>query len=187
MSYEEAIIIPLDVFKKCNFSNTLTSEDMNATPKMTSKDILTNSSIPPDIKVKMYTQKKKLHKKRAPEPQIVTVKKEEIKTNSEDIILNEFPMSARPNVYMILKFIKENSGILSWNNDLELVIEGKTVPNSNIIQLLKFVNNLLTVTSDKDIPVGANEFLKALENTGIPKTYIKLPRRSQRISPWINI
>lgn len=189
MSYKEAIIIPLDVFKKCNFSKEDMSQSDTENKLSTPTDILQNKTLPSDVKIKLYKQKKKLQKKREPEPQVVTVKSStpDKAKPSENIILNEFPMATRPLVYMIMKYMKESTGILSWNNNLELVNEGTAIQDSNIIDLLKFVTNSLTITSNKDVPVGATEFVKGLEKIGVPKAYIKLPRRSARVAGWINI
>ena len=59
--------------------------------------------------------------------QLVQIKKEaEAEAPSEDIILNQFPLRTRPVVNLILKYMKDSRGILSWTDNLEIVIEGET-------------------------------------------------------------
>ena len=103
MNYKEAIIVPLEVFNKCNF----TPEEKELPPKKNG-DILNDKTLPPDINMKLYNQKKKLTKRHLPEQQLVQIKKEvEVEAPSEDIILNQFPLQTRPVVYLILKYMKD--------------------------------------------------------------------------------
>ena len=166
-------------------SVTLTQRRKNFPPKKTG-GILNDETLPPDVKIKLYNQKKKLTKRPLPEPQLVQIKKEaEVETPSEDIILNQFPLQTRPVVNLILKYIKYSRGILSWTDNLEIVIKGEAIQDSNIIQLLSFVTNSLTITSPKDIPVGVGDFVDTLVDIGVPKAYIQLPRRSLRKTEWV--
>ena len=111
MSFEESVIVPLSVFKKCNFSQqgeeetesdphkNILKED--ETPKNildeTPKNILNDTTLPPDVKIKLHHQKKRLGKRVAKEPQLVT-----IKSNSagpppdEDYILSQFALKLKP-------------------------------------------------------------------------------------------
>ena len=181
MNYKEAVIVPLEVFNKCNFN----PQEKELPPQKTG-DILNDKTLPPDVKIKLYNQKKKLTKRPLPEPQLVQIKKEvEVEAPSEDIILNQFPLRTKPVVNLILKYMKDSRGILSWTDNLEIVIEGDTIQDSNLIQLLRFVTNSLTITSAKDIPVGAEDFVDTLVNIGVPKAYIQLPQRSLRKSEWV--
>ena len=43
----------------------------------------------------------------------------------------------------------------------------------------------LTITSAKDIPMGAEDFVNTLVDIGVPKAYIQLPRRSPRKTEWV--
>ena len=166
-------------------SVTLTQRRKNFPPKKTG-GILNDETLPPDIKIKLYNQKKKLTKRPLPELQLVQIKKEaEAEAPSEDIILNQFPLRTRPVVNLILKYIKDSRGILSSTDNLEIVIEGETIQDSNIIQLLRFVTNSLTITSAKDIPVRAEDFVNTLVDIGVPKAYIQLPQKSPRKTEWV--
>ena len=109
MNYKEAVIVPLEVFNKCNFN----PEEKELPPQKTG-GILNDETLPPDIKIKLYNQKKKLTKRPLPEPQLVQIKKEaEAEAPSEDIILNQFPLRTRPVVNLILKYMKDSRVILS--------------------------------------------------------------------------
>ena len=190
MSYQESIIIPLDVFKKCNFSQQDLEE--HSTPSdcagktktvttTTKSQILNDDALPPDVKIKLFNQKKRLDKQPAKKPQEVTVKRElPAPPSNVDFILSHFSFKLKPTVYILLKYIQDSKGIISWNDNLELELDGKTVPESDLISLLRFVTGSLTITSAEDIPKGGEEFANALDNIGVPKTYIKLPRRSAR-------
>ena len=152
MNYKEAVIVPLEVFNKCNFN----PEEKELPPQKTG-GILNDETLPPDIKIKLYNQKKKLTKRPLPEPQLVQIKKEaEAEAPSEDIILNQFPLRTRPVVNLILKYMKDSRGILSWTDNLEI-----------------------------DIPLGAEDFVDTLVDIGVPKAYIQLPRKSPRKTEWV--
>ena len=100
MNYKEAVIVPLEVFNKCNFN----PQEKELPPQKTG-DILNDKTLPPDVKVKLYNQKKKLTKRPLPEPQLVQIKKEvEVEAPSEDIILNQFPLRTKPVANLILKY-----------------------------------------------------------------------------------
>ena len=166
-------------------SVTLTQRRKNFPHKKTG-GILHDKTLPPDVKIKLYNQKKKLAKRPLPEPQLVQIKKEaEVEAPSENIILNQFPLRTRAVVNLILKYMKDSRGILSWMDNLEIVIEGETIQDSNIIQLLRFATNSLTITSAKNIPMGAEDFVDTLVDIGVPKAYIQLPRRSPRKTEWV--
>ena len=70
MNYKKAIIVPLEVFKKCNFN----PEEKELPAKKTG-DILNDQTLSPDVKIKLYNQKKKLTKRPLPELQLVQIKK----------------------------------------------------------------------------------------------------------------
>ena len=96
MNYKEAMIVKVEVFNKCNFN----PEEKELLPKKTG-DILNDETLPPDVKIKLYNQKKKLTKRRLQELQLVQIKKEELEAPSKDIILNQFLVRTRPMVYLI--------------------------------------------------------------------------------------
>lgn len=190
MNYQEAIIIPLDVFKKCRFNNIEEEEQVSDDSKP-KEDILYDKNLPSDIKIKLYKQQKKLHKKQTIEPQPVTIREDQQIDSlpSEESILEEFSHQTRPSVYFILKYIKESKGVFSWNDQHEVIIEGRTIEDSNIVDLLKFVTNSLIITSSSDIPKGVTEFVTGLQKIGVPKSLIKIPRKSPRrkSDKWENI
>ena len=190
MTYQESIIIPLDVFKKCNFSqqdleeHTTAGDCTDKTKTVTTStktEILNDHALPPDVKIKLFNQKKRLDKQPTKKPQEVTVKSDlPVPPSGVDYILSHFSYKLKPVVYILLKYIQDSKGIISWNDNLELELNGRTVQDSDLISLLRFVTGTLTITSAEDIPKGGEEFANALENIGVPKTYIKLPRRIPR-------
>lgn len=166
MSFRESVIIPLELFKKCN----LQKED-NA--------ILRDVNLPSDVKMKLYNQEKKIEKMRTsdkdPEPHL---------QEDHSFIINAVPLHLQPYVQSILKVINSRKEAIRWNQELEVVIDGKPFSNSNIVDLFKFITKSLVVTADTDLPIAAREFYNKLLEIGIPKSWIKatFPRRTNRIA-----
>lgn len=181
-SFSESIIIPLEVFKKCNFSQKELLEHETEHQVEEAKGILEDATLPADVKIKLHNQKKRLAKKLGKKPQEVTIKSDfkAVATSLDDYILSHFSLKLKPTVYIILKHIRDSRGVVDFNENRELVLGGNTIQDSDIISLLRFVTGSLTITSAADIPLAAEEFVQALEDIGVPKTYIKLPRRSPR-------
>ena len=64
MTYQEAIIVPLDIFNKCIFSQKEIEQQTEhnrerSIKEAIQKDILQNKTLPPDVKIKLYHQKKR--------------------------------------------------------------------------------------------------------------------------------
>lgn len=118
--------------------------------------------------MKLYTQAKHLSKKSAKELEPNN------KQHENDYIVQLFPEKDQPYVSSILNMIDGRKDEIGWNDALELVIDGTTYPNSNLIQLLKFLMKSLIVTREADIPTAAKELLAKLEDIGVPKSWIKV-------------
>jgi hypothetical protein len=64
---------------------------------------------------------------------------------------------------------------LTWNEKGEVVISGETIPNSNIVDLIK-----VQLKDYKDFkPTGVAEFEILLSNINVPKTLLNVSRRQQ--------
>lgn len=173
-SFKESVIIPYTLFKQCQFDkSTLSSESQN---------ILRDSKLPSDLKMKLYSQSKALVPTNDPEMETSArgVDKETI--DDIDYIAQLMPLKDQPYVSSILSKIKSRPDEISWNDRLEAKINGRLLIGSNIIDLLRFVMKNTIVTRATDIPTGARDFINKLYDIGVPKPWIKVtfPTKHQR-------
>ena len=67
--------------------------------------------------------------------------------------------------------IQKHSDIISWNDNGQLVLEGSTIPNSNIVDL---VNELMQKRKGFN-PEHSNTFAKALAKINVSEDYLRNP------------
>ena len=174
MSFKEAIIIPYDLFKKCQFEKAVEKEHDR---------ILHDTTLPSDVKMKLYNQAKALDK--VPKPSEESKPSESPPDNEKDkiYIVQLMPTDDQPFVSSILDKIEDNKDQISWNENLEVRIDSKLYRNSNIIELLRFVMKKLIITSDADVPIGAIDFVQKLYSIGVPKSWMRVQvrRRTKRL------
>lgn len=173
MSFKESVIIPYTMFKRCQFGTT--------PQKQEHETILQDPSLPSDIKMKLYSQAKATNTAKS----LQENDHSSTKTNQDHdhaYIVQVMPEKDQPFASSILSKIDSREDEISWNNKLELLIDGKQYPESNIIELLRFVLKNLIVSSDMDIPKAAKEFVDKLQEIGVPKSWIKVsfPRRAPK-------
>lgn len=204
VDFSECIIIPLSIFEQCQFRETKKSESLLQVPlntpikssdilekKATKSNILDNEELPSDIKLKLHRQEESLKKK----PVILekTIEKleekflkkpEKAKESIQNDILSftsTFPLKLQPFVQSILTKISNFPGKISWNDKLEVTIEGVLFKESNILDLLQYAMKTKVISKEADTPIGAYEFIDALLNIGVPRDWIKVGvRRSPR-------
>lgn len=166
MSFKESVIIPYEMFKKCQFPT-----DENPT-----QNIL-DENLPSDVKMKLYTQAQ--HHTHREKTQEHTDKQ---KHQDYDFIVQLLAEKNQPFAQSILNKMRERSDEVSWNKNLELVLDGKTYVDSNIIELFKYIMKNLVITRHSDVPRGAIDFMKKLYDIGVPKSWIKatMARESTR-------
>lgn len=158
MSFRESIIIPLEVFEKCQFDNE--------------QDILLDPSIPVDKRMKLYHQKKALEKKKPPEEK--EEEAEEVGERNFQYIVDAIQMSYRPFAHSILDYLKNYQDQITWNDNMEVIIDGRLYPDSNILDLFHFLMKNKVITSPADIPIAGMEFYDKLLEIGIPKEWMKI-------------
>ena len=175
MSFSEAIIIPYEMFRKCKFTR-----DDGDSP---SKTILTDSTLSPDVKLKLYNQQRQLQTTDDPNSKKKESYPKADATDDTSYIVDLMPEKDQPYINSILNKIRDNSEEISWNNNMEIRIDGKPYPGSNIIQLLKYIIKDLVITRGADVPKGADNFIHKLKGIGIPKSWIRIPnvRQSARL------
>ena len=170
MSFEESVIIPLSVYKRCQLIKG--NEQM---------DLLQDSSLPTDTKMKLYHQaqsRKRLH--------VQTDSPLPTSTYGEHIIL-QLPVADRANAKAILEIFKQNPSLLSWTDKDELIIGGDLVPGSNLVRIFQFLTNNFTVTSDDDIPIGSSLLYKTLMSLGVPDRWIRQRPPTRKTSRCIHV
>ena len=160
MSFKESVIIPIETYRQCRFDKR--------TPEL---DILTSTSLPSDVKMKLYDQMKLKTKKMKTSP----IKRATFSTDFPPVkdILNKIPTEDQPFVQSILDKIKQRPEEIKWNNNEEIMIDGQLLHGSNISEIFQFLTKNLTVTSSKDVPVGTDKFYNKLILMNIPKSWIK--------------
>jgi hypothetical protein len=158
MSFQESIIIPYQMFKKCNFS----TEDERP------QNIL-EKDLPSDIKMKLYSQVTKKPSKKDTAPN----SKPEQEYEDIDFIVQLIDEKNQPFARSIIEKMRAHEAEITWNKQLELILDGKVIVDSNIIELFKFILKNLIITRHSDVPRGAREFIKKLHDIGVPKSWIK--------------
>ncbi|GFT38280.1 uncharacterized protein NPIL_531701 [Nephila pilipes] len=68
----------------------------------------------------------------------------------------------------ILNFIQQNHGEIYWTPDKELIVDGKIIRNTNIINLITHL-----VRDRKKKPLGFDFFNEVLKRKNFPSSYIK--------------
>ena len=78
---------------------------------------------------------------------------------------------------LLIQKLKDHSDVISWNDNGQLVLEGSTVPNSNIVDL---VNDVMRKRKGFN-PEHSNTFAKALTKINVPEDYLRNPDRIDSI------
>ena len=173
MSFAESVIIPLELFEKCQLS------------KNKPESILFDQNLPKDVKMKLFDQEKIFERNDTSKVTTDTEKPLSQKMlNKTEFIVDSVPISHQPYVRSILKFLKDYPDQISWNDQHEIIIDGKPFPNSNIMKLFQFLMKTLVITSASDVPVGGKEFFDKLREIGVPQQWVKItfPRKTSRKS-----
>ena len=172
LSFRESIIIPLALFKKCNFPD--------------SKEPIIEG-LPLDVKMKLLQHERLLNPKgKLPIPlQIKVVKPDdkeaEVSTSSNsgeyspnsDTITESVSQANRPFVQSILDVIHKNPDQVRWNENFEIIIDGKLYPNTSIVKIIQALMKHGVVTSEQDLPDKIKLLHSKLLSLGVPKTWIK--------------
>ena len=185
MSFEESIIIPLSVYKRCRMDRV--DERTN---------VLADESLPTDAKMKLYQQeqtrerlRKKYKASRHPRPSSPPSSSSTPLPPSSfgEHIVVSLPIADRPQVKAILDFFKDHPSVLSWNNNNEVLLGGKLLPGSDIVDVFRYFSGNLPVTMSADEPIGIRDIYDALISLGLPQKWIKKkppakrPQRRPRI------
>jgi hypothetical protein len=174
MSFERSVIIPHKLYKKCKLPST----DKEAI------DILTDNTLPSDEKLKLYDHEviKKSSSSKSTIPTTPTVV-----VPRWSHILHNIPDKDKPVVKSLLDIVEANPSVLDYTPNLELIIDGRPLAGSNIVNILLYLTRNVPVTSSTDIPIGSAEFYDRLIQLGMPSVWVKQrpskrPRASTRLT-----
>lgn len=163
MSFERSVIIPYSKYLKCKIDG-----DKDALV-----DILADDTIPSDKKLKLFNQSTTTTKKTPTDDNEAAV----VVVPRGQHILHNIPDKHKPVVKSILDIIHANKSVTDYNDNLEVIVNGKTIFGSNLINILLYLTNNTTVTSKADIPIGVDELYDALLEVGMPSVWISSPAR----------
>lgn len=164
MNFKHSIIIPYKLYKKFSL-------DKNDT----SVDILTDETLPSDVKLKLYNQSKI-----GATSSTASIDTSEPDIRRGDFILSNIPDKDKPVVGAILNLMHKNKTRTDYNDQLELILDGEVLPESNLINVLLFLTKNIPITSDNDIPTGSIRLKDKLEEIGMPTIWIKRISKKRR-------
>ena len=78
---------------------------------------------------------------------------------------------------LLIQKLKDHLDVISWNDNGQLVLDGSTIPNSNIVDL---VNDVMRKRKGFN-PEHSNTFAKALAKINVPEDYVRNPDRIDSI------
>ncbi len=160
MNFQESIIIPLELYKLYKKNSTLDDKSV---------DILMDTSLPDDTKLKLLSQARNLGSFQRDSRKDILAK-----DDSEDFsyLLTNFPSEDRSVVKEILDKFKKHSSELSWSKkDQSVTVDGENVIGSNIVRILQYLRDNLPAASGT--PYGTEEVYRKLTKLKIPKSWIK--------------
>ena len=100
--------------------------------------------------------------------------------NIETDILESVPPTMKTRARQLVKKLKENTDLITWDDKAQLVYEGKPVPGSNVIDL---VNDALRHRKNFN-PQGWRLFAKALSDVNIPEGIVRNENRLKTIRDY---
>lgn len=104
-----------------------------------------------------------------------TIPKDEHKPNQNlEEMLRSLPKSLKNKVRALLEHLNKHTN-LHWSDKGEIAIKGRTIPHSNIVDLIK-----VQLRDYKDVhPVGVTEFNRLLHDTNVPLSLLTGTKRRQ--------
>ena len=164
------------------------------------ENILSDNTISDDQKIKMYTTALKRYLSPAKsldmlifapvlgklfkmgETAVITppvgVEEKEAEKLTEDRIIKNIPKAYRVRAKRLFGHLKDYTGV-SWNAKGEMVIDGKTLPGSNITVL---VNDIIRKAKHEVDPVGRKSLVEQLSKTELPRGLIGNAENSRKLN-----
>lgn len=162
MDYRESVLVPIEIINKCYLYENNKFTKLNIDEK--SREIKS-------IKVKRYTRPA-IHLFRYAH-KVNTNNQQDIKRDNKQIT-SLFPINYQPKVNSILGILSKYPEVITWDTKLRLTINGDFLVGSDLVELLRYVLGLLTITSYRDVPKHSKLFHDTLLLLNVPKEWMKI-------------
>ena len=86
-------------------------------------------------------------------------------------IIDSVPKMMQNRAQLLIQKLKDHSDAISWNDNGQLALDGSTIPNSNIVDL---VNDVMQKRKGFN-PEHSSTFAKALAKINVPEDYVRNP------------
>ena len=148
--------------------------------------MLEKDEVPEDTKATMYAQQlqrvnqlKNQVGRPEPSPVQMITHTEQTMTSESDTSeqLSATDKQIIDSVPKTFQKLKDHSDVISWNDNGQLVLDGSTIPNSNIVDL---VNDVMRKRNGFN-PGHSSTFAKALAKINVPEDYVRNPDRIDSI------
>ena len=100
----------------------------------------------------------------------------------ENDILESVPATMKSRALQLVKKLKANKDVVGWNDHGQMVFEGRTIPGTNVIDL---VNDTLRQRKNFN-PAGWQLFAKALGRLNVPEGIIRNEERLNMVKTYRN-
>lgn len=90
-------------------------------------------------------------------------------------IINSFPVVYRNEVRPLIHALRRR-GVIRWDDDGKVYMDGDEIPNSNIVDILHSIVRVRKITN---LPPGWGEVMQTLKDMNIPSTYIGNPTATE--------
>jgi len=165
--------------------------------------ILSRKDITDDVKVKLYNQAMqkyleyekqrkvkepiavKIHSEQADKTEnhansAVDVDQQTTVNHMDDEILNSVPKLSRNKAQLLLNKLKQNKDVMFWNERGELTYDGKPVPGTNIVDLIRD-----TMSARKNFqPTSRELFSRGLARVNTPLNWIGNDNRKNAVERY---
>ena len=131
--------------------------------------ILQNENLDDDTKLSEYSQVLERYlsaRKQYSRPTPVPVVEEAIPPGQK-LELDSLPKKHQKKAELLLERIRRSPSV-GWNSRQELVIDGKTIPDTNIVDL---IDDVTRPTSRRE-PKAIEDFVRALKKDNVPRTLV---------------
>ena len=163
-------------------------------------DWLEKDDVPEDTKATMYAkQLQRVNQLKnqvvRPEPspvqivQMITHTEQTMTSESDSVtpsqqlsatdkqIIDSIPKTMQNRAKLLIQKLKDHSDVISWNDNRQLVLDGSTIPNSKIVDL---VNDVMQKRKGFN-PEHSSTYAKALAKINVPEDYVRNPNRIDSI------
>ena len=95
---------------------------------------------------------------------------------SDAVVVEPVPKTMRPRATALLNWLKTKPEVVTWDKTGQVKIEGETIPDSNISDLVSDA-----MRSRNFNPTGSKEFFRALSKLNVPKDLVRNQERWEQL------